>query len=69
MLQDEVFTVLEGTMGYVIEGVEGQKTKGATCTMPVGKSHTFWNADPNAILTVKVIPLHQVQSEQQQNLR
>ena len=50
MMQDEVFTVLEGTMGYIVEGVEGVTTTGVT--MPVGKSHTFWNADPSAIMIV-----------------
>ena len=61
LLQDEIFTVLEGKMGYSLDGKEGVTTKGVT--VPVGRHHTFWNADPKTILTVKVIPLHHVHSQ------
>ena len=51
-LQEEVFTVLNGTMGYIADGVEGSTTKGVA--VPVGKSHTFWNADPDTALIARV---------------
>ncbi len=50
--EDEVFTVLSGTMGYILEGKEGTTSKGVS--IPMGKEHTFWNADPKTDLTCKV---------------
>lgn len=53
LLLDEVFEILEGTMGYVFEGKEGLLQAGQKATLPAGKPHTFWNAEPTKLLRQK----------------
>lgn len=57
-LQDEVFTVLEGTMGYVYGGKEGVMKTGESARLLRGIPHTFWNAEPSRILRQKVGATH-----------
>ena len=52
MLQDEVVEILTGTMGYILEGEELATT--TRVSIPVGKCHTIWNADPSTELHYKV---------------
>ena len=56
MLQDEVFEILTGTMGYTLEGEELATTTGVS--IPVGKRHTFWSADSSTELHYKVSLLY-----------
>ncbi|EJD42152.1 hypothetical protein AURDEDRAFT_115145 [Auricularia subglabra TFB-10046 SS5] len=43
--QAEEFTVLDGTLGYLVDDVEHYAKKGETITLHPGHIHTFW-ADP-----------------------
>ena len=52
MMQDEEFYDVSGTLGYNLEGEEGTTTEGVY--IPLGKQHTFWNADPTKDLQAKV---------------
>ena len=53
--QDEVVEILNGTIGYTLEGDELATT--TRVSIPVGKRHTIWNADPSTELHYKVSPL------------
>lgn len=53
-MQDEVFEILEGSMGYVFNGKEGLLKAGENATLPAGEPHTFWNAEPEKTLKQKV---------------
>ena len=52
LLQDEVMEIISGTMGYTLEGEELATT--TMVSLPVGKRHTIWNADPSTELRYKV---------------
>lgn len=52
--QDEVFEIVDGLLGYVNDGKEGLLRKGEKVTLEAGKTHTFWNAEPNTTLVQKV---------------
>ena len=41
-------------MGYVFEGKEGILRKGESAVLPAGLPHTFWNAEPDKLLSQKV---------------
>ena len=42
--QTESFTVLEGRMGYFLDGRNGTVAKGQSVSIPPGLPHFFWNA-------------------------
>ena len=53
-LQDEIFEVQKGKVGYVCDGLEGEMEQGKAYTLPAGTVHTFWNLEPDHPFEMKV---------------
>ncbi|KAI8470113.1 MAG: hypothetical protein J3K34DRAFT_421847 [Monoraphidium minutum] len=41
---DETFTVVQGRMGWSVDGRTGEASEGGVISIPKGAVHTFWNA-------------------------
>lgn len=41
---------MEGHLGYINNGVEGELREGGVLKLPAGQDHTFWNKNPAALL-------------------
>ena len=52
----EVFVVLEGTAGFVVDGKEVEARAGQVVVGPAGQPHRFWNAGPGRLRTVNIHP-------------
>jgi mannose-6-phosphate isomerase-like protein (cupin superfamily) len=52
----EVFVVLEGAVGIVVDGKEMEARAGQVVVSPAGQSHRFWNAGPGRLRTVNIHP-------------
>jgi len=46
-VQDEVFTVISGTFGYIVDGKHGTLPPGGSARIPAGRTHMFYNAGAN----------------------
>lgn len=53
-MQDEEFEPQMGRAGYINNGVEGEMEVGRTYFMKRGDVHTFWNAEPDKPMELKV---------------
>eukprot|EP00735_Rhodelphis_limneticus_P005094 TRINITY_DN167_c0_g1::TRINITY_DN167_c0_g1_i2::g.14210::m.14210 TRINITY_DN167_c0_g1::TRINITY_DN167_c0_g1_i2::g.14210 ORF type:complete len:254 (+),score=20.13,Cupin_2/PF07883.6/4.3e-14,AraC_binding/PF02311.14/1.5e-07,Cupin_3/PF05899.7/0.00057,EutQ/PF06249.7/0.0068,MannoseP_isomer/PF01050.13/0.012,CENP-C_C/PF11699.3/4.1e+03,CENP-C_C/PF11699.3/0.055,Cupin_1/PF00190.17/0.032,DUF1498/PF07385.7/0.052 TRINITY_DN167_c0_g1_i2:69-764(+) len=55
--QDEIFTVVEGTFNFMLNGETHVANSGSSVTVPKGATHTFWpSGDQNLTVRIRLEP-------------